>query len=95
VPVVMMLELPGVTTDQYDQLNELMGIRSVEDEPEGLISHVCAVVDGGLFICDVWRSQEEFEEFAGSQVGPAMQQLGATPGPPPRFAQLHHQVGTR
>ena len=43
--IVMFIELPGATTTQYDRLNELTGIAGAEDEPEGLISMVCAVTE--------------------------------------------------
>ena len=93
--VVMFLDLPGVTTEQYDRLNEAMGITGPEDEPDGLISHVCATTDQGLLICDVWRSQEELEDFQRNRLGPAAAQLGLPQGPMPRLGTLHYQLGTR
>lgn len=92
--VTMFLELPRATTEQYDQLNESMGIHGPEDEPDALISHVCAVVDDGLMIFDVWRSQEELDEFLQNRVGPAAQRAGVAPAQP-RFGSLHYQLGTR
>jgi hypothetical protein len=90
MPVVMLMELPGVTTAQYDEINKLMGVNGPEDEPAGLISHVCAKTDEGLLICDVWRSQAELDDFSASQVGPAAEKVGAVPKPP-RLAELHYQ----
>lgn len=92
--VTMFLELPGVTTEQYDRLNEAMGVHGPEDEPDALISHVCAAVDGGLMIFDVWRSQEDLDDFLQNRVGPAAQKLGVAAAPP-RFGTLHYQLGTR
>ena len=69
--VAMFLDLPGTTTEQYDQLNERMGTTRPEDEPEGLIFHVCAQTTDGLLICDVWRSQEEVDDFLANRLGPA------------------------
>lgn len=88
--VVMIMELPGVTTEQYDEINKLMGINGPEDEPDGLISHVCAKTEDGLVVCDVWRSQADLDEFAATQVGPAAGKVGAIPGPP-RIGELHAQ----
>jgi hypothetical protein len=93
--VVMFLELPGVTTEQYDRLNEEMGTTRPEDEPEGLLFHVCAATDDGLLICDIWRSQEELDDFAANMLGPAAAKLGLPQGPPPRIASHHYQVGPR
>ncbi len=92
--IVMVLEVPGATSDQYDHVNEKIGVYNSTDAPDGLISHVCAVTEKGLLICDVWRSQEEFELFVESQVGPAMLEAGAYPDPP-RIGQLHHQLRKR
>ena len=93
--IVMFLELPGVTTQQYDQLNEVMGTTRPEDEPEGLISHVCGTTFDGLLICDVWESQEAFNDFETNMLGPAAAKLGLPQGPAPRFAQLHYEVRPR
>ena len=88
--VTMFIELPGATTEQYDQLNEAMGVHGPEDEPDGLISHMCAVVDAGLMICDVWRSQEDLDDFLQNQLGPAAQQLGLNSGGAPVLGALHY-----
>lgn len=90
--VTMFLELPGATTQQYDKLNETMGIHGPEDEPDALLSHVCTTVDGGLMIFDVWRSQEDLDDFLQNRVGPAAQELGVAAGPP-RFGTVHRQYG--
>ena len=92
--VTMFLELPGATTADYDRLNEAMGIRGPEDEPDALISHVCATVDDGLMIFDVWRSQEELESFLETRVLPAAVKIGLTAAQP-TFGSLHYQLGTR
>jgi hypothetical protein len=92
--VVMFLDLPGVTTEQYDRLNEAMGTTRPEDEPEGLIHHVCASTGEGLLICDVWRSQEELDDFLANQLGPAAGKLGLPPATP-RMGTLHYQIGPR
>jgi len=93
--VAMFIEMPGVTTDEYDKLNERLGTTRPEDEPEGLVFHVCAKTADGLSICDVWRSQEELEDFLANKLGPAAKELGLPEGPPPRFAEVHHQVNPR
>lgn len=92
--IVMVLEVPGATSEQYDEVNRTIGVYGAADAPEGLISHVCAVTDEGLLICDVWRSEEELEAFVESKVGPALLAAGAYPDPP-RFGRLHHQLGKR
>lgn len=93
--VAMFLDLPGTTTEQYDELNERMGTTRPEDEPEGLIFHVCAQTPDGLLICDVWRSQDEVDDFLANTLGPAAGALGLPEGNPPRFGEVHHQLGPR
>jgi hypothetical protein len=90
MPVVMFMEVPGATTEQYDEINRIMGVKGPEDEPAGLLSHVCAKTDTGLLICDVWRSQADLDDFAANQIGPAAQQVGAQPNPP-QIGELHYQ----
>jgi hypothetical protein len=92
----MFMDLPGVTTEQYDQLNQRMGTTRPEDEPEGLVFHVCArTPEGGLLICDVWRSQEELDDFLTNKLGPAVASFGLPQGSPPRIAEVHYQVNPR
>ena len=88
--VVMFMEIPGATTEQYDEINRIMGINGPQDEPAGLISHVCAKTDDGLLICDVWRSQADLDDFAANRVGPAAEKVGARPALP-RLGELHSQ----
>jgi hypothetical protein len=87
--VVMVLEIPGATTEQYDEINKIMGVNGPEDEPAGLISHVCAKTAEGLVVIDVWRSQAELDDFISNRVGPAAGQLGVAPSAP-KFGELHY-----
>jgi hypothetical protein len=94
--VAMFLDLPGVTTGQYDQLNERMGTTKPENEPEGLLFHVCAkTASGGVLICDIWRSQGELDDFLANMLTPAAVALGLPQGGPPRFGEVHYQVNPR
>jgi hypothetical protein len=45
-------------------------------------------------IFDVWRSQEDRDDFLQNRVGPAARELGVTAAEP-RFGSVHHQLGTR
>ena len=88
--VLMILELPGATAEQYERTNEILGITSDEDAPEGLISHVAGVTDEGLLIVDVWDSPESLARFfEGEGVAQAMQEAGAPAGEP-RVLPVHN-----
>jgi hypothetical protein len=87
----MCIEMPGATTEQYDRLNEEIDARQGH-EPDGLILHTCAVVEGGLMISDVWRSQEQLETFIKNRVMPAAEKLGIRAGEP-KIGRVHNQIG--
>jgi hypothetical protein len=92
--VVMFMELPGVTTQQYDRLNQEMGIVRPEEEPDGLLFHGCGKTDEGLVIFDIWRSREDIDDFLNNKLGPAAARLGL-PQVTPRFGDLYYQFGRR
>jgi hypothetical protein len=92
--VVMFMELPGVTTQQYDRLNQEMGIVRPEEEPDGLLFHGCGKTDEGLVIFDIWRSRDDIDDFLNNKLGPAAARLGL-PQVMPRFGDLYYQFGRR
>jgi heme-degrading monooxygenase HmoA len=85
--VLMILEVPGGTTAQYDRTNEILGVHADDSAPEGLVSHVCGITDGGIVVIDVWESQEALDRFF-QQVGPAAAQAGM-PEAAPRVLPVH------
>ncbi|HEY0388678.1 MAG TPA: hypothetical protein VGC71_09570 [Gaiellales bacterium] len=93
--VLMILEWQGVTTDDYDRVNEAMGITGDDDAPDGLIQHVSAVSDDGdVLIADVWESEEQLGRFVESRLGPAIGQLGL-PESEPRIMPVHNTIRGR
>ena len=90
--VLMILELEGATTDDYDAVNDAMGIHEGA-LPQGLISHAVGPTDeGGLLIVDVWDNAADMERFVQERVGPAMQQVGIEPQAPPRVHPVHNHI---
>jgi len=59
VAILMVMDVPGGTTGQYDHVLELLPA----GRPPGLISHVCAPTDRGLLVVDVWETQEDLDAF--------------------------------
>jgi hypothetical protein len=74
--VMMIAELPGVTAELYERVNEEAGIRSSADLPEGCLSHVAGPTDDGFLIVDVWESPEHFQRFVESTIMPVSEKLG-------------------
>jgi hypothetical protein len=91
--VLMIMELDGTTTDDYDAVNEAMGIHE-GNLPDGLVSHAVGPTEdgGGLLIVDVWESPEQLEHFVQNQIGPAMQQVGLESSAQPRVHPVHNHI---
>src|SRR6478672_10943845 len=90
--VLMITEVPGGTTDQYEKVNEIMGIAGDEDAPDGLIQHVAARSDDGVVSVDVWESQEALDRFFEERLGAALQQAGLGSNEPPRILSVHKRL---
>ena len=93
--VAMLLTGEGVTEESYRQLTEKMfgtfPMRS-DQAPDGLIIHSAGPTEQGWYVYDIWESKEHFQRFVDSQLGPAMQEVGAGQGarPEPQF----YEIGT-
>jgi hypothetical protein len=90
--VLMILEIEGGSTAQYDRVDELLGVISAENAPEGLISHIAAVTDTGLLVADVWESPEDMQRFFEAKLGAALQGAGVEPSSPPRVLPVHNHL---
>jgi hypothetical protein len=89
--VLMILDFEGVTSAQYDEVDEILGGMSLENAPAGLISHTAGVTDTGLFVADVWESPEDIQRFYEAQLGAALQQAGV-PQTEPRILPVHNHL---
>jgi hypothetical protein len=81
--VAMLLEWPGQTQDQYEQLMKLVGLEA--NPPEGGLFHVAGPMEGGWRVVDIWESEEAFERFAEARLKPAVKQVGIPGMPEPQF----------
>jgi hypothetical protein len=78
MPIVMTAEIPA-SADMYDAINKEMGV-SGESLPKGLIAHYAAPTDNGMLIFDVWETRADFEDFAATMLGPAMEKVTGSSG---------------
>lgn len=92
--IVMVLEIPDGTIEQYEQVNEIMGVHDTDSAPDGLIGHVCAPTDTGLLIVDVWESQEALDAFFAGRLGAALAQANV-PEAMPRVYPVHNGIRGR
>jgi hypothetical protein len=89
--VIMELEFAGLTTDQYDAIDSALDIGS--NPPDGFIAHSARMDGDTLRILDIWESEQAFENFVDSRLGPTIgDTLGDdAPAPPaPQYKQLHN-----
>lgn len=90
--LMMIFELDDATTDDYDAVNEAMGIDE-NNLPQGMISHAVGPLDeGGLLIVDLWESEDDLNRFFTEQAGPAMEKVGVSPPKQPQVHQVHNHI---
>ncbi len=71
--VVLIIEVPGATQEQYDAVVQGLG------EPElgeGQSSHMSGPSDGGWCVVDVWESRDHFDRFVQERLGEQLQRAG-------------------
>ena len=85
--VVMQMEWPGVSAEQYDQLR---GIVNWETDPApGGIFHVAFIDDGVFKVVDVWESPEQFQDFVDNRLMPGVAQAGVEGEPNVTITPAH------
>jgi heme-degrading monooxygenase HmoA len=89
--VLMILDVPGGSPDQYDRVNEILGIRGSEDAPEGLVSHVAGRTDDGMLVVDVWESEGSLQRFVEQRLAAALADAGM-PLSEPRVLPVHNHI---
>jgi hypothetical protein len=89
VAILMTIE---ATEEQYDAVNEK--IDPAGNPPAGLIIHVGSVTGSGVRVIDVWESEQAFNDFRESRLGPAVGEvMGGDAGPPNiEVLELHDVV---
>jgi hypothetical protein len=75
--VCLVINVPGATLDQYDQIRDAIG----DPLGEGQISHVAGPTDGGICVVDVWESRADFDRFMQERLGEQFARVGFTGQP--------------
>src|ERR1039457_783556 len=85
MPAQLILEFEGVTTKEYDAVNDALGIDPASGEgdwPEGLQVHAAGLnEDGHLVVTEIWDTPEHQAKFMEERLGEALAKGGIT-GPP-------------
>jgi hypothetical protein len=72
--VAFIMDFPGGTLEQYDAVVEKMDLGG--RLPPGGLYHAAGAIDDGVRVCDVWESEEIFQQFAESKIGPLTAEVG-------------------
>jgi hypothetical protein len=89
MPVMMIVELPGVAQETYDLVMKELGFDRKPSWPKGFISHAAGAGPGGWTVVDLWESEADFDAFQQSQLGPAMLRVGGLPEPKVTVVPVH------
>jgi hypothetical protein len=88
----LILEFTGVGKEQYDAVNEKLGIDPTTgqgDWPAGLESHAAGTADDGSFVvAEVWSSREAQADFMQTRLGDALAAGGVTSEPKVTWVSL-------
>jgi hypothetical protein len=90
--VAMVIDFPGATLDQYDQVISRMGLEPGGAGAPGSISHWVTATDDGIRVTDVWESREQFEQFAEDQIGPHTAAVGIEGPPQITYHEVHNTL---
>lgn len=86
ISAVMLFKSTGDVRNIYDAVIDEMGVR--DNPPAGEIYHWAAPVSGGMQVCDVWETREQYETFARERIGPITAKHGLAP-PQVEIANVH------
>jgi hypothetical protein len=70
--VCLIVNVPGATLDQYDQVREGVG----DPLGEGQLSHVAGATEDGICVVDVWESRADFDRFLQEHLGEQLARAG-------------------
>ncbi len=85
--IVMDMEWPGVTREQYDANRNL--VRWEIETPEGNLFHVAWFTENGVRVVDVWESEEHWNRFLSDRLLPGVQELGIPGQPNVQITEAH------
>jgi hypothetical protein len=72
--VLVIAEPPGMTSEQDDALVDALDLEA--NPPSGGRFRLSGPTEGGWRIVSLWDSREQFEEFLGSRLKPALEAAG-------------------
>jgi heme-degrading monooxygenase HmoA len=88
---LVLIELDGFTTDDYDALTREMEAHSGDGSAHPAVAHVVGATENGLVVVDIWESGQAFAKFGETELAPRMgsDQMARMQ---PRVSQMHNHV---
>ena len=74
MPALVVIEVPGGSSDLDDALTEAWGIAS--SPPEGNVLRMAGPMDGGWRVVSLWDSRQQFETFLEERLHLSLQDTG-------------------
>ena len=90
--VAVQLDFRGASLEQYDQINETIGMLPGGPASPEEIFHWVMKTDDGFRVVDVWESREAFEKFALEKLDPIYKEVGVVDPPEIQFFEVHNYL---
>jgi hypothetical protein len=74
--IAAIIEFPGGTLENYDEVLRRLGFRPEGPGTVGGIFHWAAATDSGFRVTDVWETREQFEDYYRESVMPVASEVG-------------------
>ena len=88
--VGVQLDFRGATLEHYDLTVESLGLLPGGPAAGSQLFHWVTKTDDGIRGIDVWESQEAFELFWETKLGPVLEEMGVVDPPEVQFFEVHN-----
>ena len=97
--VGVLLNLPGITQEQYEQVNTKMFGQfpmKPDQAPDGCLMHSAGPMPNGWYVYDIWESPDTFQRFGTDRIAPAVEAVtGSGLERQPQFFEVESLVRSR
>jgi hypothetical protein len=90
--VGVQLDFSGATLEQYDQINERIGLLPGGPASPQEFFHWVTKTDEGFRVVDVWETREAFERFAQEKLSPIYEEVGVLHPPTIQYFEVHNYL---
>jgi len=71
--IVMLMQWTGVTKELYEKVRKQVNWE--RDVPKGAVLHIATFDDKGARVTDIWKSEEDFNNFVQNKLMPVTKEL--------------------